>query len=258
MLRVLSVAFRPPSPTELTILIGIEDASEINNLIALCAPMIKVKASEKHASEVTFVNETVEHNTRYQAAKLFDISEDSLEDWQSDPRVKQFHGVLTWRCYSHIEALNSASSGTRDGDDEPTPTSTVKARQSASTKSKADCSYPSEHWLLHAMKGKPEFSEDLVGDIPTFWEQNSPERALWLREYLKEDSTLKHEGMTALHVAAAFGYESLTSTLLNRGHGGELKATNKSEYTPVSAKYRVKYHPKFKAQADFNSYMSRL
>ncbi|KAK1476250.1 hypothetical protein CABS01_15472, partial [Colletotrichum abscissum] len=217
ILRALVLAFRSPSVEELCILSGIKDESKVILLIDQCAPMIRLDRQEKGITFVKFENATLKNQLLLKSDELLGLSGVSVDE-KSRAETKRYHGVLAWRCFSYMQkALSPAVAG-------------------VNRSMFVGSSYPLDFWMDHAIRGKSELSEDLARHLHVFWERVSPLRNAWLALSLPTAQSFEHgistEGMTALHAAAAYGFDRLVSSLITNGHQHEVDCANLDGYTP--------------------------
>ncbi|KXH64681.1 hypothetical protein CNYM01_08210 [Colletotrichum nymphaeae SA-01] len=218
ILRALVLAFRSPSVEELCILSGIKDESKVILLIDQCAPMIRLDRQEHGITFVKFENATLKNQLLLKSDELLGLSGVSVDE-KSRAETKRYHGVLAWRCFSYMQkALSPAVAG-------------------VNRSMFVGSSYPLDFWMDHAIRGKSELSEDLARHLHAFWEKASPLRNAWLALSLPTAQSFEHgistEGMTALHAAAAYGFDRLVSSLITNGHKHEVDCANLEGYTPL-------------------------
>ncbi|KAL2689146.1 hypothetical protein Neosp_003198 [[Neocosmospora] mangrovei] len=234
LLKVLLLAFRSPSPQELSVLAAIEDVKKVEKLIERCAPMIQLVPDDAGVARIELVNATMKDHLLSGSYEILGLSRDSNDDDELQPETLRFHGVLARRCFSYLEkvAQTLISPSTLDESDE-----SEAFLGGNRTQRQTSCPYPLEYWLGHAIKGKAELAEDLVRNLPDFWRRKSHMRDAWLAGYLKATPGLNPdlgcEGMTALHIAALVGYSGLAERLLRQGHKDECVAINEKGYTPL-------------------------
>ncbi|OHF02684.1 hypothetical protein CORC01_02080 [Colletotrichum orchidophilum] len=219
LLRALVLAFRSPSVKELYILSGIKDEGKVIHLIDQCAPMIRLVPQDKGMTTVEFGNATLKHQLLLKSDKLLGLSGGSPNAESKKPETERYHGVLAWRCFSYLErALKPAMAG---------------MDRSTFIKSL----YPLDFWMNHAIQGKRELSDDLARHLHGFWKNPSPLRDAWLALCLPNAQSFEHSisitGMTALHTAAAFGFDKLVMSLITNGHQHEVDCGNLEGYTPL-------------------------
>ncbi|KXH30823.1 hypothetical protein CSIM01_01417 [Colletotrichum simmondsii] len=218
ILRALVLTFRSPSVEELCILSGIKDERKVNHLIDQCAPMIRLDHQEQGITFVKFENATLKNQLLLKSDELLGLSGVSVDE-KSRAETKRYHGVLAWRCFSYMQkALSPAVAG-------------------VNRSMFVGSSYPLDFWMDHAIRGKSELSDDLARHLHVFWEKASPLRNAWLALSLPIAQSFEHgistEGMTALHAAAAYGFDRLVSSLITNGHQHEVDCANLEGYTPL-------------------------
>ncbi|KAH7359342.1 ankyrin repeat-containing domain protein [Plectosphaerella cucumerina] len=237
LLGALALALRPPTFEELAVLSGIEDRVKLSRLVEKCKPLVQM---------VSPVNST---------KLVFEFSNPSLgEDflWESNagieakkdgnPPIQHLHGVLAWRCFSFMEATQDMTSSV-------VPAVSGDPQDAASTEA-TTIDYPWENWVKHALRGNSKLAEDLVEELPDFWHETSPLREKWLASHPpgkpSSQELMSHDGMTALHAAAAFGYDHLVKQLITHGHREELGMFNGNGYTPLHIAAMCKHYSTIK------------
>lgn len=193
--------------------------------------MIHLVSRHGGIATVEFVNATLKDHLLLKCHELLDL------------QVERFHGVLAWRCFSDLEVVLAPQSS-RNLD----TAMIAKSRGHLDwPPTEATDSYSLRFWMMHAMRGKPELSEDLCRELTDFWDEESSLRDRWLGSCLPTATSFSYdissEHMTALHAAAAFGYTKLAISLIENGHRDELTRQNADRFTPVSDEYKFT-HPR--------------
>ncbi|KAK1974060.1 hypothetical protein LZ30DRAFT_827679 [Colletotrichum cereale] len=234
LLGALALAFRPPTIEELSVLSGIGDQARVRMLVERCKPMVQQVAPNDETQGFEFSNSSLKVDF------LWESDEGLNSEDEKQPLVQRFHGMLAWRCFTSMEATQDLPSPTTTAREIETaesagnslakvlPTTTTTAKRTA---------YPWEFWMQHAIRGKKQLAEDLVRELEGFWSSTSPLRETWLKSHPPKtpstSSSISHEGMTALHAAAVFGYNELVWELMSKGHKQELIMFNGDGYTPL-------------------------
>ncbi|KAI6381342.1 hypothetical protein MCOR25_001273 [Pyricularia grisea] len=249
LLKALALAFRPLSISELSILSDIIDEDKVKRLIQKCEPMLQLVSEDQNVPRVEFSDTTLKVGFLWESAELVRHSpEGVLDDTQGQAQLhseeeqysilEDFHGVLAMRCFSFMERCGVKSTGTDMLAGRESPDTTLQDAENSS-----DRTYFGEFWILHAIRGKPELAKYIAKDLQLFWASNSSLRAAWLKDYLPLKPSVSdgssHEGMTALHTAAFFGYDLLLEELIRSGHKEEIGIFNKDGHTPlhIASKY---------------------
>lgn len=228
----MTLAFQSPSINELSALSGIMDEEEVLRLVKHCSPMLHMDSSLDGTPRVEFGNEMLKLHLLLGSKKVFRSSEPLQDGDEPTLEAQRSHGVLAWRCFAYMDDMFSSMSAAKvhtDAEGASKPDESLKP---------TGCSYPMQFCMLHAIRGKAELADDLVHNLKQLWKDSSPMRKFWLADHLPRSSTFTDgvcfEGMTALHTAAAFGYDRLVTSLFLHGHKDELKRVNSDGYTPVS------------------------
>ena len=237
------LASQDPTLEELSILSAIKDKAELEKLIDSCKPLLEMNGNSSGTERVTFVSEIIKHYLFLDSKQLLGLSGDPSDLDRPQTETQQHHGELAWRCFEYLELMQLPEPVFIDEKEGMK----LPEVEMSFTPSRVDqlCLYPLQHWLAHAMLSSPELADDLACRAPGFWQRDSPSRLAWLAWYKIHESSLvgtrraalkglNIRGMTAMHLAAAFGYQSLVSSLSRSDHASELDAVNEDGYSPVS------------------------
>jgi hypothetical protein len=168
---------------------------------------------------VTFLHPSAKARLQERAKDLLGVSEEELK-WQ--------HGILGLRCFEHLlqimmppkQDLKTAEAEESDDEDGPDLSEAQP--------------YTLKYWLRHAREATVDVVDNLNLEN-AFWQLSSEARTKWWNMY----TTLSEEydglkDVTALHIAAIFGFTPLALSLLEHGHADEMHQRDSWDNQPVS------------------------
>ena len=228
---------------------SIHNQAELKDLIERCRPLLEKRGESQRTERIVFVSDIMKHYLLLDSKRLLGLSGDPSNLDRSQTATQQHHGELAWRCFEYLESVRipepvfvDQKEGKKLAEVE------ISFPQSFDDERSSLCLYPLQHWLAHAMLSSPELADDLARRASSFWHKDSMTRLAWLAWYKTHESSLigTHRtalkgldirGMTAMHLAAAFGYQHFVSSLIRSGHGSELDAVNEDGYSPVRCEH---------------------
>jgi hypothetical protein len=227
----MALAFQPPSIKELSFLSGIMNEEEVLRLVEHCAPMLQVKADL--GGTVHFENEMLQHHLLLGSDKVFESSSPLHNGDEETLEAQRYHGVLAWRCFAYVDDMFKSRSGLNMASDAE---GAIRPNESLKSNGRP---YLMKFCLRHAIKGKAELADDLVQNLKNFWMNPSLLRTFWLADNMPPlpstfTDRVSFEGMTALHTAAAFGYDRLVTSLIPDDQSHEAKDVDRDADTPVN------------------------
>ncbi|KAI9696893.1 MAG: hypothetical protein M1820_007968 [Bogoriella megaspora] len=245
VLRALVLASQDPTLEELSILSSMRDETELNNLIERCKPLLEKSGEGPGIERIVFVSDIIKHYLLLDSKRLLGLSGDPSNADRPQTETQQHHGELAWRCFEYLETVRLPEPMfVHEKDGKRLLEVEITFPQSLDAERSAICLYPLQHWLAHAMLSSPELADDLARRVSSFWHRDSNSRLVWLAWYKTHESSLVGtrrtalkgldiRGMTAMHLAAAFGFQNLVSSLIRAGHRSELDAVNEDGYSPL-------------------------
>lgn len=241
------LASQDPTLEELSILSSIRDQPELKKLIERCKPLLENSGESPGTERIVFVSDIIKHYLLLDSKRLLGLSGDPSNLDRPQTETQQHHGELAWRCFEYLETVELPEPMfVHQKEGKKLLEVEISFPRSLDDERSSLCLYPLQHWLAHAMLSSPELADDLARRVSGFWHRDSTGRLAWLAWYKTHESSLVGtrrtalkgldiRGMTAMHLAAAFGYQHLVSSLIRSGHGSELDAVNEDGYSPVSS-----------------------
>jgi ankyrin repeat protein len=268
LLRALMLAFEDPTVEELGVLAEVthygkvsDNKSKLVEAINRCGALIKIidydeEELEEGAEEeewdddevaecrVTFLHDSARTRLQERAKELLGLGEEDL---------KMQHGAMALRSFSTVlKALTPPKEfydaddddDDDEGDDDGAPTAGEGDTQERVTNEvvveepEEALDYCLEYWLRHAQQATVDVVDNLNID-QAFWALTSDVRTKWWTEYTRIDDDYEElSDMTALHVAAFFGFTPLVERLLkseeSAGHQDEIRQRDSWDNQPVS------------------------
>jgi hypothetical protein len=259
LLRALMIAFEDPTVEELATLAETthylkegENKSKLVEAIDRCGALIKIIDYDEEKLEegeeekewdyyqvarcrVTFLHDSAKSRLQERAKDLLGLGEEDL---------KMQHGAMALRSFSNVlKALTPPKefddSDDEDEDEAPTVDGKVPTTNAAVEEEETEEAliYCLEYWLRHAQQATSDVVDNLNID-QAFWALTSDVRNKWWTKYTEIDVDYENlSGMTALHVAAFFGFTPLVERLLefsDLGHRNEIKTRDSWDNQPVS------------------------
>jgi hypothetical protein len=262
LLRALMVAFEDPTVEELATLAEAthygkdgENKNKLVEAIDRCGALIKIidyddEELEEGAEEeewdydevaecrVTFLSNSAKTRLQERAKELLGLGEEDL---------KMQHGAMALRSFSNVIKALTPPKEFDDSDDEGDDDSTLPVGENNTQGPTTNAAvfeepeealdYCLEYWLRHAQQATSDVVDNLNLD-QAFWALTSDVRNRWWTEYTKIDDDYEElSNMTALHVAAFFGFTPLVERLLESnesGHRDEIKTRDSWDNQPVS------------------------
>jgi hypothetical protein len=261
LLRALIVAFEDPTVEELATLVEAthylkkdESESKLIDAIDRCGALIKIIDYDEEELEegqeekewdydevaecrVTFLHDSAKSRLQERANELLGLGEEDL---------KMQHGAMALRSFSNVIKALTPPKEFDDSDDEyEDEASTTGAKKSQGPtvhtavleEREEALDYCLEYWLRHAQQATSEVVDNLNLD-QAFWALTSDVRDKWWTAYTEIDDDYEDvSGMTALHVAAFFGFTPLVERLLESGESGhrkDIESRDSLDNQPVS------------------------
>jgi hypothetical protein len=254
LIQTLTVAYEPPTLTELAVLTQIDDLQRLSALVQDCSPIVQIGLDNK----VTFTELEFKNRLSY----MFFGHPDS-----ASVARKRYNGLMALRCFKCIRSVYDMPEG-HDREYElpaderfgnpasPTPVTAslvgdgevlVVAQdddvsrmtdQSIPAASMIKCFYPVRYLFQHLSEGFPDAVQELFEDDPDFWGGNSIARNGWLEDFRSLTTNFKElntHGMSTLHVAAGIGANDLVSILIDRNGEDSSSWTNIDGMTAVGS-----------------------
>ncbi|KAF3008558.1 hypothetical protein E8E13_006996 [Curvularia kusanoi] len=245
LLRALMLAFRDPTVEELATLAeathylkGGGDKSKLLEAIDRCGALVKIIDYDEEDVEegeeeqdwdydevaecrVTFLHDSAKSRLDERAEEFLGLNED-LKQMQ--------HGAMALRSFSKVIKALTPPKEFDDSDDEnedEAPTADGRPSEGPITnapeteeETEGALNYCLEYWLRHAQRATSDVVDSLNLD-QAFWALTSDVRDKWWTEYTEIDEDYGDlSGMTALHVAAFFGFTPLVERLLESSESG--------------------------------------
>ena len=267
LLRALMIAFRDPTVEELATLAeathylkGKGSKSKLLEAIDRCGALVKIIDYDEEELEegeeeqdwdydevaecrVTFLHDSAKSRLQERAKEFLGLGEEEL---------KMQHGAMALRSFSKVIKALTPPKEFDDSDDEnedEDPAADGKASEEpitnaaeAEDETEGALNYCLEYWLRHAQQATSDVVDNLNLD-QAFWALTSDVRDKWWNEYTEIDEDYEDlSGMTALHVAAFFGFTPLVERLLESGHREDIKARDSWCNQPVSLLHAILEH----------------
>jgi hypothetical protein len=260
LLRALMIAFEDPTVEELATLAEAthylkddDNKSKLVEAIDRCGALIKIIDYDEEELEegeeekdwdydevaecrVTFLHDLAKTRLQEHAKELLGLGEEDL---------KMQHGAMALRSFSNvIKALTPPKEfdDSDDEDDDAVPAADENNTQGQMTnaavieETEEALDYCLEYWLRHAQQATSDVVDNMNLD-QAFWALTSDVRNKWWTEYTRIDDDYEElSDMTALHVAAFFGFTPLVERLLESsesGHRNEIRTRDSWDNQPV-------------------------
>lgn len=235
-MQALTIAFEPPTLSDLAVLAQMEDLQMLTDLVQRCYPILEISDYGENQGKVIFKHEEFKKRLSF-------TSHDDL-GYQGSQR-RQYHGLVALRCFKYIKSwykntapparlANVAASLIRspstsrairdetsliDLDDDADEVVGSPVASISSSESPGGCSYPIKYLFKHLGEGFPDAAQELCEDDPDFWGKESGLRNAWLNDFRVLNTDLRSlnvNGLSALHVAAGIGANELVTVLVTR------------------------------------------
>jgi hypothetical protein len=265
LLRALIIAYEDPTVEELGTLAEFthygsdsEKKSKLIEAIDKCGALVKILDHDDQELEegeeeqdwdydevaectVTFLHDSARSRLQDSAKELLGLEEEDL---------KMQHGAMALRSFSNVLKSLTPPKEFEDADDDDDEdmltTGETKPQEHITNTMVVEepeeaLNYCLEHWLRHAQEATVDVVDNLNLD-QAFWALTSDVRKKWWTEYTKIDDDYEElSNMTALHVAAFFGFTPLAERLLESnesGHRDEIRTRDSWDNQPVSLSVR--------------------
>jgi hypothetical protein len=258
LLRALLLAFDDPTVEALGMLAEVafygqekDNKSKLVEAINKCGALVRIidydlddtveegqdedwEDDEVAECRVTFLHSSARLRLHERAKELLGLGEEDF---------KMQHGAMALRSFSNVlKALTPPKELEDDDDDEEqeaTDGSETKTNEQQTNEVEYEepedaLDYCLKYWLRHAQQATTDVVDSLKLD-QAFWALTSDVRNQWWSQYTRiEYDYSELSKMTALHVAAFFGFTPLVERLLESGHRDEIKARDSWDNQPVS------------------------
>lgn len=236
LMHATTIAYEPPTLTDLAVLTQINDTQRLTNLVRRCSPVLRLS---QVGDRVTFTSPEFKERLHTLFFGRSDVA---------SPNERRYHGLMALRCFKHIKSSRTTADSQSSTPEvvidkacqDPSPLSPMTATLGhdadvlivtheddmpvdadvvTSAASTLTSQYPTRFLFRHLSEAFPDAVQELCEDDPGFWTGESVLRESWLRDLQISTTDLKGlttQGMSVVHVAASIGAHNLVALLVNR------------------------------------------